>query len=105
VKRVLSNAVKYSLTDGKIHIDAYKDKNQNTIMIKDEGVGMDTDSLAKLFRYDTPSPKIVGTQSETGAGLGLIICKTLSEKIRGSIKIESKKSFGTTVTLNFPDLE
>lgn len=105
VKRVLSNAVKYSLTDGKIHIDAYKDKDQNTIIIKDEGVGMDTDSLEKLFRYDTPSPKIVGTQSETGAGLGLIICKTLSEKIRGSIKIESKKSFGTTVTLNFPDLE
>jgi signal transduction histidine kinase len=105
IKRVFSNAVKYSLTNGKIHIEAIKEKGQNIVIIKDEGIGMDHDSLGKLFRYDTPSPKIVGTQSETGAGLGLIICKTLSDKIQGTINVESKKSFGTTVTLKFPDLE
>ncbi len=105
IKRVLSNAIKYSLINGKIYIKAAKVNSQNKVIIKDEGIGMDPDSLNQLFRYDTPSAKTVGTQSETGAGLGLIICKTLSEKIQGAIKIESKKSFGTTVTFNFPDLE
>ncbi|MDI6850732.1 MAG: HAMP domain-containing sensor histidine kinase [bacterium] len=63
-----------------------------TIIIKDNGIGIDESELNKIFEpgYSTKT---------TGFGLGLTITKEIIESLGGSINVESKKNKGTTVIL------
>jgi len=64
--------------------------------VRDSGVGITADDLEKLF---APFSQ-VGDYSQNvrqGTGLGLVICKTLCEKMGGSIHIDSQPGLGTRV--------
>src|SRR5471032_933411 len=64
--------------------------------VRDSGVGITADDLEKLF---APFSQ-VGDYSQNvrqGTGLGLVICKTLCEKMGGSIHIDSQPGLGTWV--------
>jgi signal transduction histidine kinase len=65
------------------------------IEIADTGVGMDPESLARIFEpyFSTKA---------TGTGLGLTIAKRNVELNGGSIAVHSDKGRGTTVTMTFP---
>ncbi len=104
---IISNAIKYSNKDGNISIRAEsRSKSSNTrIEIEDNGIGMDDDVVKHIFRLDTPHPKTIGTFGEKGIGLGLIICRSILDKLFGKINIESRKHRGTKVTLMIPDLK
>ncbi|MFN3556505.1 MAG: response regulator [Bacteroidales bacterium] len=105
LKRLLSNAIKYSNPGGEILISLHKTNGANVLSIADKGVGMEKEVIENVFRLDTPHPKTIGTRNERGVGLGLIICKSLSDKMKGQISLESEKHKGTLVTLTFPDLD
>ncbi len=104
---LISNAIKYSNKDGKVTINAESTNNGSStkISVEDNGVGMDNDVVNNIFRIDTPHPKTIGTNGEKGTGLGLIICRSIIEKIFGNIDIESKKHRGTKVTIKIPELK
>ncbi len=103
---LISNAIKYSNKKGKIVIRAETTDNGSTtrFMIEDNGVGMDKSVVKHIFRLDTPHPKSIGTDGEKGTGLGLIICRSIVEKLLGKIDIESNKHRGTKVTVKLPEL-
>jgi len=102
INKLLNNAVKYSMLNGKISISVVeKDKNFE-ISIADNGIGIDPSVANKVFRLDSPYPKTTGTANEGGTGLGLIICKSLADNIEGTIWLESKKHKGTTVYFTIP---
>ena len=65
------------------------------IEITDTGIGMDAESMAKIFEpyFSTKA---------TGTGLGLTIAKRNVELNGGTIEVRSQKGVGTTVTLTFP---
>ncbi len=65
------------------------------IEITDTGIGMDAESMAKIFEPYF-STKAAGT------GLGLTIAKRNVELNGGTIQVRSQKGVGTTVTLTFP---
>jgi nitrogen fixation/metabolism regulation signal transduction histidine kinase len=65
------------------------------IEIADTGIGMDAESMAKIFEPYF-STKAAGT------GLGLTIAKRNVELNGGVIEVRSQKGVGTTVTLAFP---
>jgi signal transduction histidine kinase len=65
------------------------------IEISDTGIGMDAESLTKIFEPYF-STKTAGT------GLGLTIAKRNVELNGGTIQVRSQKGAGTTVTLTFP---
>ena len=65
------------------------------IEITDTGIGMDAESLAKIFEPYF-STKAAGT------GLGLTIAKRNVELNGGTIQVRSRKGVGTTVTLTLP---
>jgi signal transduction histidine kinase len=57
--------------------------------------------LNELFRLDK-SVKTEGTAGERGTGLGLILCKELSNKLNGRIITESVPGRGTKITVELP---
>lgn len=102
VRNLLANAIKYGSHGGKVTIGTKEDHNPQylSLSVSDNGIGMDRETVEKLFRLDVRSQ--TGTKGETGTGLGLIMCKSFIEANGGSISVESSKHHGTTFTIVLP---
>jgi len=97
---ILSNAVKFSEPGGKISISTMASAETITIIIEDEGVGIDAETLPLVtepFAQSQSNPHL----AESGTGLGLTIVKSLMDAHDGSLLVESTVDIGTTVTLVF----
>jgi PAS domain S-box-containing protein len=100
-RNLISNAIKFTHTGGKIAVSSEIENNMAIIKVEDSGVGIEQENIPKLFRVDAGfSTK--GTTEESGTGLGLIICKELAEKQKGKIWVESKKDEGSTFYFSVP---
>ncbi|MDZ4120880.1 MAG: HAMP domain-containing sensor histidine kinase, partial [Candidatus Cloacimonadaceae bacterium] len=100
INNLVSNAVKFTPQGGSISIKASQDEDIR-IIISDSGVGMSPEYLENLFQVDKINSR-TGTNNEQGTGLGLILCKELTEIHGGSIKVESNQNEGTSFVLRFP---
>lgn len=88
---------KRSREESKITV-AVKKKSPGKIIIEitDTGTGIPEDKLQKIFdSYYTTKPEGVGT------GLGLVIVKELTERMKGSVSVKSKQGEGTAFILEF----
>ena len=65
------------------------------IKIRDDGIGIDQDSLDKIF-----DPYF--TTKTTGTGLGLSIVHRIIETLEGTIRVESTKGQGSCFIINLP---
>ncbi|WP_195715286.1 sensor histidine kinase KdpD [Ancylomarina sp. 16SWW S1-10-2] len=101
LRNLISNAIKFTKPSGNINILAEKGQNQIEITISDNGIGMNEESKAKLFKVGTNKTSI-GTANEKGSGLGLILCKELVEKQGGKIWIESELGKGSDFKFTLP---
>jgi len=104
VRNLLSNAIKFTPTGGKIEIVTEKiDKIKNTctVAIIDSGIGMAKDSQSKVFEIDA-TVSTLGTNMETGTGLGLKLCKEFLTINKGTIWIEINENKGTSVFISLP---
>lgn len=81
--------------NGSVQITARSFGGNVEMEIKDSGVGMAPDVLAKV---GTP---FFTTRAE-GTGLGVAQCQRLIGSVGGRFKIESKQGEGTTVTIGLP---
>jgi len=100
-RNVLSNAIKFSNTKELISISSYCTTSEMHITITDNGVGIPTQKLKKLFELKD-NKSTLGTNREKGTGLGMVLVKDFMELNKGTVAIESKPSHGTSVTLTFP---
>lgn len=101
LRNLLDNAIKFTRFNGEVSISAsYKD-NFVEIAVKDNGVGMDQNTIDNLFRIDVHKTS-VGTSNEYGTGLGLLIVKEFIDKNSGSIRVESKTGEGSTFYFTIP---
>ncbi|MYL73062.1 hypothetical protein GLW00_19795 [Halobacillus litoralis] len=97
---LLANAVKYNYQDPYIAVKLVNDFQSFYIVIQDNGVGMDQETIDNLFdRYYRGT---ASTDSQNGSGLGLAITKQLVEAHQGSIKVESEQNEGTQILMEFP---
>ncbi len=99
ISDVIDNAIKYT-EKGFINVitDYDPEEKQILIIIKDTGIGIDESYLKHIF--ETFSQESLGYSREfQGAGLGLPLAKRIIELMGGKVKVESKKTVGTTVTL------
>lgn len=99
---LLSNACKFT-EQGLVTLRAYNiEKTLKTarigIEVRDSGIGMTADQVAKLFgefiQADASTTRRFG-----GNGLGLAICKRLIEAMQGEIKVQSDAGVGSCFTL------
>lgn len=94
---LLINAVKYSKEGLAVKVSIEPNKHFYLVEIADEGVGVEKQSLNKLFE---PFFQAHGTKK--GLGLGLYIVKQLVELNKGNIWVESEYHKGTSFFISFP---
>lgn len=102
LRNILSNAIKFTKRNGLINISSRILANSMVeITIADNGVGISSSKIDKLFRIDSKFTT-PGTDNESGSALGLILCKEFVEKNGGKIRIESTVNAGTKVHFTLP---
>lgn len=98
---IISNAIKFSVQEGLITINAERTDSVITVTISDNGIGIPPANLAKLFEIsEVLTTK--GTAGETGTGLGLLFCKELVEKHGGTIWTTSEVGKGSDFKFTLP---
>lgn len=103
---LLSNAVKFTQSGGSINLIVVQAGHQaNKVMMRfsvsDTGCGMSEEMMSRLFKpFEQES--VTTAQKHGGSGLGLSIAKRLTEMMGGSIKVDSKKDYGTVFTVDIP---
>ncbi len=103
LRNLISNAIKFTHVNGQIMLSVLKNPHEYLITVSDNGVGISKASLDMLFRIDQ-NKSTRGTQNESGTGLGLILCKELTEKHGGAIWVESEPGKGSTFTFSIPSI-
>ena len=101
LRNLISNAIKFTNTDGRVEIYANSGQDQIEITIADNGIGMDEKTQNNLFKIDTDLTTN-GTANEKGSGLGLILCKEFVEKHGGEIRVESILGEGSRFVFTIP---
>jgi signal transduction histidine kinase len=98
---VFSNAIKYSEQDTivQVEIKLQKQHHEIGIIVKDEGVGMTSAQLDKLF---TRFYRADSSNKTTGTGLGLCLVKEIMELHGGRIEVSSTFGKGSQVSLWVP---
>lgn len=99
VVNFLSNAIKFSPSDGVVSLTARAEGQKVRIEVKDRGVGISREDAKKLFApfSQLKAGKVVG-----GAGLGLSISRRLVELMSGEIGVESEVGNGATFYFTIP---
>ncbi len=98
---ILSNAVKFTDSGGRVRLAGAAAGGQVQIVISDTGIGIPADQLAVLGR---PFQQVAGqfARAHGGSGLGLAISRSLVEMHGGRLEISSEEGKGTTVRIILP---
>lgn len=102
---LLGNAVKFTPAGGTVAFRVHADYQnghvvRHTYTISDTGCGISPDFMKRMYLpFEQDIQESAGHQE--GTGLGLFICKRLTELMNGSIQCESEVGKGTTFTVVF----
>lgn len=97
LSNVIKNAAEAISGSGMIEIIGTRDKSSYHLWIKDDGAGIDSHMLKKIF-----TPYFTTKSTEKNFGLGLAYCKNVVTKHGGSIAAQSKCGKGTSIIITFP---
>ncbi len=99
LRNLIGNAIKYTPDEGKIEIKVKANEEKVYISVIDNGIGIPTENISKLFRIDQPVTT-PGLMNEKGTGLGLIICKEFIKQNEGELIVESHINEGSSFTFS-----
>jgi signal transduction histidine kinase len=96
---LLSNALKYTESDGTITVNVRSTTNGLCATVTDTGAGIPKDDVPRIFTkfYQAKNAK-------KGTGIGLALVRHLVEGHQGKVKVESELGKGTTFTVELPAL-
>ncbi len=95
---LLENAVKYSPAGSKVSIFSRQEENAVTIGVSDNGIGISPEDQRRIFE---PFARLQESKMP-GVGLGLVVCKRLTEAHGGRIWVESQPGKGSTFLFTLP---
>lgn len=100
INQIISNSIKYkSENNSYIHISIKDDKNNTTLIIEDNGIGINASDLPRVFNKTFTGSN--GHNSTSSTGMGLYIVKNLCNKLGHDIDIASTKGKYTKVLITF----
>ena len=99
LKQVLINLIKNSyeaiIEEGLITISSEINKNYINVIVKDNGIGMDEETLSNV-------KEMFYTTKKTGTGLGVALSNEIIKAHNGELIYSSKPNIGTKVTIRLP---
>lgn len=95
---LISNAYKYGIDGGYIHVKGYSKNNMFNFSVEDNGIGIEKENLNKIWNrfYTVDSSR--NSSQEGSMGLGLSMVKWIAKFHDGDIKVESKVKEGSKFT-------
>ena len=103
VQNLIENAIKYT-PKGEVVIDVISNDSNIVISVTDTGIGIpredQTHLFQKFYRVDNSDTREIG-----GTGLGLYLCRRLTETIGGRIWVESEYKHGSTFFVEIARIE
>ena len=88
VGNLLDNAARYTESGGLIVLTAVREKNFVTISVKDNGMGIEAESLSSIFELFT-QPHRTDDHPQGGLGIGLSLVRKLVDMHGGSVEANS----------------
>ncbi len=98
---LVRNAINYSPDGGDVKVAIEREDDRARVSVSDQGVGIASDEIPRLFRPYTRLERIPGAR---GTGLGLYITKAIVEAHGGRVGVESQLGKGSTFTFTLPDV-
>jgi signal transduction histidine kinase len=97
---LVENAAKYA-PDSPVELYAWQKDERAMIAVVDHGPGIPENARESIFDRFTQLDQS-DTRSKGGTGLGLSIVKSLTEVMRGSVRIEATEGGGATFVIELP---
>lgn len=101
LRNLLSNAIKFTPRNGAIKIVADADQSRGSIVILDSGAGFPA-GLPEQLAEGVALSSTPGTESETGTGIGLLLCQEIIRVIGGTMEVRNEPGQGGAVRLQVP---
>ena len=102
ILNILSNAIKFTDTGGKIDINLYMENEQVCISIKDTGIGIPKDKTEVIFENFEQLDTTLSRGCEW-TGMGLSVVKKLANLNNIKINVESELNKGSEFIITLPN--
>jgi len=101
IMNLLSNAIKYNYKDGRVDIQCHHmEDDMVRVEIIDTGKGLDEEQMKHLFE---PFSRLGAEYTEVeGTGVGLVIAKSLVERMNGTLTVTSTPKKGSCFAITLP---
>ena len=99
IYNVLDNALKYTESGGKIHIQTERQEFFVKLSISDTGKGIAPERQAEIFTRFYREPEV---HDKPGVGIGLYLARTIMELQKGYIEVQSEVGKGASFQLYLP---
>ena len=98
LNQLIANAVKYRSEQPVLHFSASRQQDQVILVVEDNGIGISSADLPRIFEkgFTGQNGRIV----QQSTGIGLYLCKRLCEKLGIGITADSSEH-GTVISLSF----
>ncbi|HEY0058230.1 MAG TPA: HAMP domain-containing sensor histidine kinase [Flavisolibacter sp.] len=100
LRNLLSNAIKFTPNGGQVSVGLNDWPSSIEVYVEDSGIGISNEALHKIGAnaYYTTN----GTASESGTGLGLMLCKEFLARNGGEMLIASEPGKGSRFSFTIP---
>ena len=98
---LLTNALRYTPRQGKIHIQVLRKDQEVEVRVADSGPGISPEEIPHLFERFYRGDR-ARSRRQGGSGLGLAISKQLIEAHRGRIWAENDPRGGAIFVIRLP---
>lgn len=102
VCNLLDNAIKYTAGGGSVNVALDVGLHDAKLSVRDTGAGIAPELLSRVCDRFVRADTARSADGDTGAGLGLSICRSIVQAHGGSIRVDSKLGAGTTVQVSLP---
>ena len=96
---LIGNAIKFSHHGGTIHISATRRRDHIEVCIRDEGIGMNRQTMEHIFDKFYQGD---AARASAGNGLGLPLVRRIIDLCGGEISVESEEGAGTAFHVSLP---
>lgn len=101
IDNLLTNALKFTPTQGKVLLESYEKDETVIVKVKDTGIGIPKDKQEYIFDKFSIARR-EGLEGEETTGLGMSIVKQIVELHEGKIWVESIEHVGTEFFIELP---